>query len=360
VAVLILPSLGAWLAGYPLSAFFQFPLISRGWDPLPFDPRAYAVACAGALIMLLAFAGLALSGRQRTQPTPASPPSAYPRWIGLGLASLALGVFVAALRQPLASAPWLWLGLILLINGSTWRRTGQCLLTRRPGYLLSLFPAGMLTGWLIHYLNLFLRSWYYPGLDQTPGWQIAFVHSLEFGLLLPLLISLRHWLAGHPRLLHRLLHGRPFYGGQGVDRGWLLLALGAIGLAGAGIWPDRLVSLSWMAPLLVAIGLSLTLGRPTPFAGLRHGDWSRPVLGAVAALLIGLLDLAWDQAWGPVRRFSVSLLQGPDLLGLPIPALAQFVVWGLLGLWVADQLVTPWRRRPLQRFPKFPVRVVLK
>jgi hypothetical protein len=33
---------------------------------------------------------------------------------------------------------------------------------------------------------------------------------------------------------------------------------------------------------------------------------------------------------------------------------------GLQGIWLADQLALPWRKHPLGRFRKLPIRVVVK
>ncbi|MGB5737297.1 MAG: hypothetical protein WBM40_22960, partial [Thiohalocapsa sp.] len=51
-----------------------------------------------------------------------------------------------------------------------------------------------------------------------------------------------------------------------------------------------------------------------------------------------------------------------ELLGLPLPAWLWLPALGLLGLWVGDQLTTPWKQRPQQPAsrPRFPVQVVVE
>ncbi len=353
-----MPPLAAWLGGVPLGEYLRFPLIERSWDPLPFQPRSYwiALSLASALMLIPAWLGL-------KHPPPADLPELpqlkgrLPRWVWTGLVCLLSGFALGKTGLAHVGVILAGVGLLLLINADSLRRSGHCLMTERPVFFLSLFPAGVVTGWLMHYLNLFLQNWTYPGYSDFGLFLIAAILTLKYALLLPLLLSLRQWLASHPFLLRRLTHGQPIPGSGSAEQGWILLGLGAAGLAGVGIWPDRIYPLSWFAPLSLALGLSLIAGKPGLFAGVRHGDWSRIVLTGLAALLLGAWDLAWETLFGPSRSFALSMLQGPSVLGLPLPAFTQFAIHGLIGLWVADQIMAPWRTRPKKRFADFPVKI---
>jgi hypothetical protein len=146
------------------------------------------------------------------------------------------------------------------------------------------------------------------------------------------------------------------------QEGWTLLGLGSVALAGAALWPDWVYPLTLLAPLVLAFGLSELLGRPTLLAGLGRGDWSRLLLPAVAALLVGLVAQAGNALLGPAWVIDLPQLGGPDLLGLPPPAWLLVAALGLLAVWVADQLTDPWRQRPQRppHRPRFPVRVVIE
>jgi hypothetical protein len=251
-------------------------------------------------------------------------------------------------------------GLTLALNADLVRRRGQALMTARPAYFLALFAGGMLLGWLFHWLNLFLQSWSYPGLAGVGSLRLLLVHSLDYALLLPLLLSLRLWLASHSRLLARLTHGRSISSLPARLLDAVLLGLALLGLAGAGVWPEHIYPLTWASPLLLGVGLQRLAGQATPFSGVLRGDWSRTVLTAIATLLLGTLIQAWNSAFGPIFRTSLALLEGPSLLGLPLPAYAALPLLGLTGLWVGDQLNAPWRRRRQPRSPEFPVKISLK
>jgi hypothetical protein len=137
----------------------------------------------------------------------------------------------------------------------------------------------------------------------------------------------------------------------------LLIPLAA--LAGAGLWPDWIYPITLSAPLLLAIALQQIRRRPTPFAGIVSGDWSRVLLPALAALLLGLLTQGLNALLGPAWVIRLPLLGGPALFGLPLPAWVWIGLLGPFGVWLADQLTRPWQQRPQQPAPRsrFPVRI---
>jgi hypothetical protein len=83
-------------------------------------------------------------------------------------------------------------------------------------------------------------------------------------------------------------------------------------------------------------------------------------LPAVSALGIGVIAQSWNSLAGPFWVFSLPLIDAGRVTGLAAPAYAGLLPLGLLGIWVADQLASPWRQRPLGRFPKFPIKLVIR
>lgn len=276
-------------------------------------------------------------------------------WGGL-LLGAALALALAGLAG--LSQPALVLGLTLVLAGQTERRTGTSLVSKRPGYFLLLFPLSALIGWLFHWLNLFLQLWVYPGAGSESAIPFVLARTLDYGTLLPALLILRQWLASWRALLDGWSRARPLGREDGAGGlAWPWLALAGMGLGGVAVWPDWIWPLAWCAPLLLALGLQGTGGGPGLVAGIRRGDWSRLLITALAALLLGLLIQGWNSLMGPVWIFQLPLIGALPLLGLPLPAYAGLLPLGLLGLWVADQLAHPWRGRPLGRFRPFPVRL---
>ena len=357
-AVLALPPLGALLGGVPLTELLRLPLSARAWDPLAASPLWTWLTSLLALALVAAAGYFAWPRRPPARRLEGSPPGRIPRFAWLGVFALLLAVVAADGAAVSAAIALVMLALAILANADTQRRTGSCLLSQRPGYFRSLFAASLVAGWLFHWLNLFLQLWVYPSATETVPFVLG--TSLAYAVLLPALLSLRQWLASFPRILGSLSRARPLDGGAASPQeGWILLLLALLGLAGAALWPDWIYPLTLTAPLLLGLALQQLRGRPTPFAGIASGDWSRILLPALAALLLGLLAQGLNALLGPAWVLTLALIGGPELLGLPLPAWVWLALLGPFGVWLADQLTDPWKQRPQQPPPGsgFPVRI---
>jgi hypothetical protein len=357
VLCVVLPPIGALVAGQPLGQFLHLPLETRGWDALPPDP---AVTWAG-LTLGAALVALILWLARPHAAAPARPqPSAHRAWPtwAWGGPGLLIAAAVSAIWGGRLAAPLALLGLTLALNAHSLRRTGVCLADQNPRYFLALFPAGALLGWVIHWLNLYLQLWHYP--DAPAALPFALLATLDYAVLLPALLSLRQWLGTLPGLADWGRRALPLNLGDGQRAGWPLIALAGLGLIGAGVWPDQIYPLSWVAPLVLALGLQ-GLGEGVGlWAGLNRGDWGRLLLTSLAALLLGLAAQAWNQWAGPYWVFDLPLIGGPTPLGLPLIGWLGLIPLGLLGLWVADQVARPWRGKRRKQFPEFPIKIVIK
>jgi hypothetical protein len=289
---------------------------------------------------------------------PDAHPGRIPRFGWFGVFALLLAVMAAEGGAVSAAIGLITLALALFANTDTERRTGTCLLTQRPGYFGSLFAAGLVAGWLFHWLNLFLGLWTYPAAREAVPFVLG--QSLLYAVLLPALLSLRQWLASFPRVLGAVTRAEPLGEGAGAPQeGWVLLLVAALALAGAALWPDWVYPLTLSAPLLLAVALQQIRGRPTPLAGIATGDWSRILLPALAAVVLGLLVQGLNALLGPGWAVHLPLLGGPTLLGLPLPAWVWIGLLGPFGVWLGDQLTDPWKRNPQRPPPRsrFPVRI---
>lgn len=359
--MLVLPPLGAVLGGLRLETFLTFPLDRRAFDPLPPDPQVLrsvllALALALAWVAWAAWPRRPLGDAAR-EARPQHSDGRWPRWVAWGGLSLGAAITAALGGAGGLAQPLLVLGLTLLAAAHMERRTGTSLVSQRPLWFALLFPVSAAAGWAFHWLNQFLQLWTYPGSGEESAIPFVLARTLDYATLLPALLALRQWLAGWPPLLDVCTRARRIEGSSNTQEGWLYLAAGSIGLAGAAIWPDAIWPLSLVAPLMLALGMQQVGGSPTLFAGTREGDWSRILIPALAALLLGLLIQGWNWLIGPSWVFELPLIQVWPLFGLPLPAYAGLLPLGLLGVWLADQLAHPWRRRPQGRQRPFPVRI---
>lgn len=357
---LALPPLGALFGGAPLTDLLQLPLTERAWDPLLPNPSITLAASLLACVIVAAVVWFARPVTQSGRSVETRTPGPMPRYAWLGV--FALIVAVAAID---GGAVHLATGLItaalmLFANADTQRRTGNSLIRQRPGYFFSLFPASIAVGWSFYWLNLYLQLWTYPAANEAVPFVLG--KSAHDAVLLPALLSLRQWLASFPRLLDLTTRARPIAGQSSTREGWVLLGVAVSALIGASLWSDWIYPLSLSAPLLLAVSLQQLRGQPTLFAGLANGDWSRILLPAAAALALAVTTLTCNQLFGPAWVFHLPLIGAPTLLGLPLPAWLWFPLLGLLGVWIGDQLTSPWKQRPQQpRFrPRFPIKVVVE
>ncbi|MGA7978995.1 MAG: hypothetical protein WCA32_02060 [Chromatiaceae bacterium] len=354
-AIIGLPLLGAIIARQPLSELVQLPLNAWGWDALPFDPEAFWASVAAVAGVLLLTLWMVRPRSLTAAPLPRTAAVALPLWGWLGVL-VALGAAGAA--STTIGLPLLFLGLALLLNADTERRTGSSLLTKRPAYFAVLFPASAVFGWLYYYLNLYLQLWIYPSAGSP--FVFSATQTVCYAVLLPTLLSLRQWLGSFPLVLDWCSRGRPVTWSNAPEAGWILLGLGCFGLVGAAIWRDWIYPITWIAPLLLALGIQRIRGRSSPFAAGTKGDWSRMALPAVSALGIGVIAQSWNSLAGPFWVFSLPLIDAGRVMGLAAPAYAGLLPLGLLGIWVADQLASPWRKHPLGRFRTFPIKLVIR
>lgn len=358
VSVLMLPLLGALLGGIPLGELLRMPLSARAWDPLAASPLWTWLTDVLALALIAATAYFAWPTRPPTERLPTPSPGRMPRFAWLGVFALLLAVIAADGAAVSAAIGLVMLALAIFANADTQRRTGGALMTQQPGYFRSLFAASLVAGWLFHWLNLFLQLWVYPGATETMPFVLG--TSLGYAVLLPALLSLRQWLASFPRVLGAVRRAAALDAGETAPQeGWIVLLVALLALAGAALWPDWLYGLTMTAPLLLAIALQQLRGRPTPLAGIAGGDWSRILLPALAALLLGLVAQALNALLGPAWLIRLPLIGGPELLGLPLPAWVWLALLGPFGIWLADQLTAPWQQRPQQPPPGggFPIRI---
>lgn len=358
----LLPLAAAIASDRPLGDLLLFPLNERAWDPSPssaaFTLAAYIVGI-GIVAMLLWL----VWPRQPSAASAQRPERAghWPKFVWL--APLCALAAVAAIDGGAGNAAigLVTLALTLILNADTERRTGTSLISQRRDYFLLLFPTSLAAGWLLFYwLNLFVGLWVYP--DAIEAVPFALGKSIDYATLLPALLSLRQWLASFPGPLGMTNRGLRIGGDDRPptrQEGWLLMAFGSLALLAGTIWPDALYWLFLAAPLVLAFGIHVLRQQPTSLVGLQRGDWSRPLLTALAALALLTIGQALNLLLGDVWMYRLALLGGPMVLQIPGPVWVMApLLYALLGLWLADQLTDPFRQRP--QHPPFRPRAPVK
>jgi hypothetical protein len=351
VLVWAAPLAGLALAGEAITPFLQFPPRTVAVPPAPFAWGAFIIV---SLLPLAAAVLYAVAWARVTPAAPAAARNKFPLWGWIGVCLIGLGWALA--WSDYVPAEWrrhtftpLWLGYVITINALTWRRSGRSLLTHRTRLLLWLFPASAVFWWTFEHLNQFAHNWYYTGFEAPSDWSYFLQATAPFSTVLPAVASTWDWLRTYRRFeslglgLPRVAPARPLlYAG-------MVIAIGGLGLAGIGLWPQALFSMLWLGPLLVLLGAQKLFLGPTLLGPLARGDW-RPVLQpAAAALVCGFFWEMWN--WGSLAQwhYAVPYVQRFYLFEMPLLGYAGYLPFGLECAVVADLVARALERRGLYR-----------
>jgi len=321
------PLLGALAAGQPVSQYLRFPPRAAPVAHAPFAWSAFVAlslpAVAVAALFLIALV------RARPQMRPAR--GRFPTWGWLGVALICGGWILAWSDGPLPPQ-WRrnmftvqWLGYIAMMNGLVLRRGGRAPLLHRTGWFAALFPVSAVAWWGFEYLNQFVGNWYYTGTEAQSDWSYFLQGTLPFSTVLPAVASTWAWLATFPRMQAFAL---PAVSGH-RSLAWISITSGVVGLAGIGIWPERVFSMLWLAPLFVLAGLQqLLLGRSL-FAPIGKGDWTGVLQPALAALICGFFWELWNYGSLAKWHYSIPFVQRFHLFEMPLLGYTGYLPFGV-------------------------------
>jgi hypothetical protein len=263
-------------------------------------------------------------------------------WAGLAFGAAAWGVAWTRLEafaplQAFTFSP-LWFAYILVVNALTFRRTGRCMLTHRPGYLLGLFAASAGFWWYFEYLNRFVQNWYYTGCDGLTPFQYVLFATLPFATVLPAVLGTEELLATFPRLTAGLSTFHPIRLAHPRQAAGVTLIAAGAGLTLLGVFPSVLFPLLWLSPLLVLASLDILAGRATILSGISTGDWSRVVRFALAALICGLFWEMWNFYSLAKWHYAVPFVDAWRVFEMPLLGYAGYLPFGLECALLADRL----------------------
>ncbi len=263
---------------------------------------------------------------------------AIPRWLWLGQV-LALGAWVVAWigPPPLRYHTFfpLWLGYILVVDGLTYARVGESMLSSRPRTSLLLFAFSVPLWWLFEWANEFLGNWRYVLPYPYDPVHYRLLASLAFSTVLPaifLTATLLRTFAvfARPRLWLRLNPSRP---------GLVAIALlGAAMFALSLLLPRYAFPLVWIGLFLLLDPVNRLLGWNSLSAEVERGRWDTVVVLGAAGLICGVFWEMWNWRAMPKWVYEVPFVGEPKLFEMPVLgfggylpfALEVFAAYGLL------------------------------
>ncbi|MEE9157787.1 MAG: hypothetical protein V3U60_05305 [Gammaproteobacteria bacterium] len=342
------PLVGVLLTGKPLTVYLELPPVTRYVAHATFSWPLFIMAALSGFVLLAWIVFLAIPDAAAPS-RPSVSRRSMPWWGWLALISLAVFWMLAWSRfawfRPLQQFTFtpLWLSYIVLVNALVYRRTQASLVTHRLGSLLALFPASVLFWWYFEYLNRFVQSWHYIGIESFGAGEYTLHTSLAFSTVLPAVISTLEWVKSFPQLAERRLRWRVTI--PPSQRGArLIIVIAWCGLVGLPIWPDYLFPLIWIAPLLLIVSVQVVLGERTVFAPLADGDWRPVYLPAIAALICGFFWEMFNYLSYAKWIYSIPFVQRYEIFEMPLLGYMGYLPFGLECLVIAD-LVERLRHR---------------
>ncbi len=338
-----LPLLGVALSGRPIAPYLEFPPTTTRVTHAPFSWWVFwALAVpVGLVLTRLVYAVAHASTPIRSTPvtTRALP---WWGWLGVVITAIAWGLAWTRLSwfQPFQEYTFtpLWMGYIVTMNALSWRRTGHCLLTDRPGHLVALFALSACFWWSFEYLNRFAQNWHYVGVAELGPWEYFWQATLPFSTVLPAVLSTRELLASVFDRSHLCFRGWVIRPARPRRVAWAALCCAALGLYGIGVRPEQLYPALWLAPLLALLSLQALRGEATVLDAIADGDWSRLAEAALAALLCGFFWELWNYKSLAHWEYSVPYVHRFEIFHMPALGYAGYLPFGAECLAAASLL----------------------
>ena len=343
ISLLVPPLAGIGLADQDISPHLDFPPLTPAADHTAFSWCVWLVMFVFVLVFLAPIFTTMI--RPRVQPTLLQQARhRFPGWGYAGLILIAVFWTLAWNRfdwfstfQVYTFTP-IWIGYIVTINALTHARTGHCLLTRQPFFMLGLFLLSAVFWWYYEYLNGFIHNWYYVGIESLTTNEYVFHSTIAYATVLPAVASTITFLISLPRL------NQPFRARWKIPvlpaypLSLLCWGMGIITLSLAAYWPEMLFPFVWIAPLFIVAGARVMLGKGTVFASLTHGDWRPVIVPALAALMCGFFWELWNSQSYAHWEYNIPFVDAFLLFEMPAIGYAGYLPFGLVCLAIMELL----------------------
>jgi len=341
--LLVLPPLGgAYWAGKPLAPYLNLLPSTLYVEQPPFSWPIFLFLSILILVCTLPFIYRFYCVPKLPENT-TTPHFTYPWWGWLGLALLGVSWVLALANndapeglQRYTFTP-LWLGYILVINALSIKRSGSCLMLKRPKMFLLLFLVSSAFWWFFEYLNHFVHNWYYLGPPITPFARVL-TASLAFSTVLPAVLSTVYWIATFKQLHHAYTGYWTFRVPYPRRLALLALITSTLSLFALGAWPDSSYPLVWVSPLIVLVSLQALTGQKTIFSVLQNGDWRPFCLPAMAGLQCGFFWELWNYGCMTPWKYNIPFVDRFHLFEMPLLGYAGYLPFGLECILIASFL----------------------
>lgn len=342
-----LPLLGIYITGKPIALYLEFPPTTRYVEHPGFSYPPFIGLGMVLFIFLFPFMKrVVLAGKRSLKETGLHPQPRhpFPWWGYAGLVLNLVTWFLAwnrfkwfAALQAHTFSP-LWIGYILVINAMTYRRSGRCMLTHQSKHFFILFPVSALFWWFFEYLNRFVQNWYYLDVGRFSPTEYVVLASVSFSTVLPAVLGTRDYLSTFRRFDTAYGNWLPIPLKASRAAGLICLAAAAVGLAGIGVFPNRLYSMLWIAPMLIIVSLQAIWRERHLFSSVYSGNWHTVMTSAFAALICGFFWEMWNYYSFAKWMYAVPYVGGWHVFEMPLLGYAGYLPFGMECTVVSMQI----------------------
>jgi hypothetical protein len=220
----------------------------------------------------------------------------------------------------------LWLGYILVVDGLTFRRTGESLLARSPARFALLFVFSVPLWWVFEVANRFLGNWRYLLPSPITPLEYGVRASIAFSTVMPaLFVTAAFWrtvpVFDRPLPWLRIAPGRS---------GLVLIAVaGAAMFAGSLLFPRVLFPLVWLGLFFCLDPINALRGDKSLAAEVGARRWDTVVVLFAAGLTCGFFWEMWNLYAMPKWVYEVPYVGFGKIFEMPVLGYGGYLPFAL-------------------------------
>lgn len=243
--------------------------------------------------------------------------------------------------------PFVWLGLILVLDGAIELQWSQSPLTRHPRQFLALFLLSIGFWWLFELLDVAVGNWRYVGAERYTGPGFVAFASLDFSLVVPAV-----WEAATVVWLLLPRSGQAPPARKRPPHILLVTSViaGVVSLVLPVAFPRIFYGLIWGALFLVLDPVNAWQGRPSLWVAVWRREWRLPISFALGALGCGFFWEAWNQWAMPKWEYVIPYVGFWHIFQMPLLGWFGYLPFGL-ELYAMTNAALPLLRLAPLPFP---------
>jgi hypothetical protein len=222
----------------------------------------------------------------------------------------------------------LWFSFILILDALNKARTGSSLLTRAPAKFAQMFLFSAVYWWLFEAFNIPTQNWHYIFDHHYSLAEQVFVETLDFTVVLPVVMEMAELWTSFKRLRPRLPAHEV---GERISApaAARLMLLGVACVILPFVFPHQAFVLVWLSVVLLLDPLNNLMGRKSALAHLKARDWRFFIALPLAGLSCGFFWEMWNFLSLPKWYYTVPYVGFGKVFEMPILGYTGYLPFAL-------------------------------